>query len=196
MIASKTRSEMVGLWSFLSQTPLIDELLPYKERRLFWQSIQDHIEKDYIDTRASLRGRYIDQEKFIRKVKNAAKAYELGVSLPWTDPKLADYCKNLNDNELFDKNKFLNKVILRKYLSKKLGIDYFAEPKYTFGYNFSKFVTDNIQFIEDLILSNKLFDKKLTSKVYNKAIREKNYGLIYQLFLLIGWHTFSRHIYR
>ena len=81
MIASKTRSEMVGLWSFLSQTPLIDELLPYKERRLFWQSIdQDHIEKDYIDTRASLRGRYIDQEKFIRKVKNAAKAYELGVS--------------------------------------------------------------------------------------------------------------------
>ena len=48
---------------------------------------------------------YIDQEKFIRKIKNACHAYDLTLSLPWTDPDLASFCHNLDDAHLFDKKR-------------------------------------------------------------------------------------------
>jgi asparagine synthase (glutamine-hydrolysing) len=195
MIGSKTRAEMVGLWSFLTSSPLADDLLSYKDRRQFWQLIdKQHSNLDYIDTRASLRGRYIDQEKFIRKIKNAAAAYGLFIALPWTDPELADYCYNLDDLELFDREKLINKLLLRNYLSKKLGIDYFSELKYNFSYDYKRFVDENIDCISDVILSNELFEMSLTRKVYYRAKKVNNYGLIYQLFLLLAWHKFSRYI--
>lgn len=197
MIGSKTRAEMVGMWSFLSGSPLVDELLPYKDRREIWQSVdQQHADLDYIDTRASLRGRFIDQEKFIRKIKNTAFAYGLDLALPWTDSILAEYCHNLDDSELFDRDKLTNKILLRKYLSLKLGIDYFSEPKYTFAYEYPRFVSENIDFVSDVILANKLFDSSLTKKTYSKAVKMKNYGFIYQLFLLLAWHSFSRFVTR
>ena len=195
MIGSKTRSEMVGMWSFLTSSELVDELLPYNVRREFWREIDEKNKSfNYIDLRASMRGRYIDQEKFIRKIKNAASYYGLRLALPWMDKDLTEYCFNLSNDELYDSDSLTNKILIRKYLSKKLDINYFNEPKYTFSYNYSQFVKDNIEFISDLILTNSLFDRKKTSTIFHRALKFKNYGFIYQLFLLLGWHTFSLYI--
>ena len=143
-----------------------------------------------------MRGRYIDQEKFIRKIKNACHAYDLTLSLPWTDPELASFCHNLDDAHLFDKNALKNKLFLRDYLTSKTAIDYTKEPKYAFAYDFKAFVKDNISFVTDVILTNDLIDKTLTKRCFDTAMRQENYGLIYQLFLLLGWHQFSVFVKR
>ncbi|WP_298636699.1 asparagine synthase-related protein [uncultured Thiobacillus sp.] len=197
VIGSKTRSEMVGMWTFLSGSGLVDDLAPYHLRRDYWESVdRNYAEHDYFDLRASLRGRYIDQEKFIRKIKNAAAAYGLKLALPWTASELANYCHNLKDEELFDRGRLMNKIFLRKYLTQKLGIDYFAEKKYTFSYNYKKFVIENSDFVRDLVYSAKLFDQKLIRNYYIGLVKKNNYGAIYQLFLLLGWHQFSRFVMR
>ena len=197
MLGAKTRSEMVGLWSYLSSSPLADALMPYDKRRQAWYELdKQNTASDYLDIRASLRGRYIDQEKFIRKIKNACHAYDLTLSLPWTDPDLASFCHNLDDAHLFDKNALKNKLFLRDYLTSKTAIDYTKEPKYAFAYDFKAFVKDNISFVTDVILTNDLIDKTLTKRCFDTALKQENYGLIYQLFLLLGWHQFSVFVKR
>ena len=197
MFGSKTRCEMAGFWTFLSSSPIIDEISTYNSRRKHWEII-DHInaQLDYLDLRASLRGRYIDQEKFIRKIKNSAAAYGLQWSLPWTNTRLANYCHNLSESELFDRAKLVNKIFIRKYLRDHLDIDFFAEKKNSFAYNFSEFVDANIDLIRDITLSNDLIEAKLTERHLTKALKTGNYGFVYQLFLLLAWYKFSVYIER
>ncbi|ODU31812.1 MAG: hypothetical protein ABS93_00540 [Thiobacillus sp. SCN 62-729] len=102
----------------------------------------------------------------------------------------------MKDEELFDRGRLMNKIFLRKYLTQKLGIDYFAEKKYTFSYNYKKFVIENSDFVRDLVYSAKLFDQKLIRNYYIGLVKKNNYGAIYQLFLLLGWHQFSRFVMR
>ena len=198
MFASKTSLEVTGgLWTFLSGSQLVDDLTAYNNLRRYWQTIdRANANLDYIDARCSFRGRYMGQEKFIRKIKNAAQAYQMKLALPWTYPELADYCYNLRDEDLFDSKTMKEKVFARHYLTNNLGIDFFAEKKNYFAYNFSEFVAANIDLIKDIILSNDLIEAKLTERHLTKALKMGNYGFVYQLFLLLAWHKFSAYIER
>ena len=197
LMGSKTRSEMVGMWSLLSSSRVIDVLMPFKERREFWEEIdQKYSNEDYLDLRAALRGRYIDQEKFIRKIKNATSAYDMHLALPWTNPILANYCHSLSDAELFDRAALKNKMFIRQYLTDKLDIDYFNEKKFTFSYNVERFVIANQTYVRDSIINSELFNKQLLVAEYELLLRQRNYGALYQLFLLLSWHNLSGFIAR
>ena len=198
MFASKTSLEITGgLWTFLSGSKLVDDLAAYNNLRRYWQTLdRANANLDYIDARCSFRGRYMGQEKFIRKIKNAAQAYQMKLALPWTYPELADYCYNLRDEDLFDSKTMKEKVFARHYLTNNLGIDFFAEKKNYFAYNFSAFVAANIDLIKVITLSNDLIEAKLTERHLTKALKTGNYGFVYQLFLLLAWHKFSAYIER
>jgi len=196
-IGSKTRSEMVGFWSFLSHSPLIDELLSFSDRRKVWYEIdRGYRNYDYLDLRAELRGSYIDFEKFIRKVKNAASTYKMALSLPWCDFELASYCHNLKDDDLFSRSKLINKCFLREFLGKKTGIDYFNEPKFTFSYDFSRFVLDNYDFVKYVCLNSNLFKRESVEREFKRFEKFDAYGSIYQLFLISGWFKYSQFVNR
>lgn len=196
-IGSKTRSEMVGFWSFLSHSQLADELTPFSQRRKVWYQIdRAYRGYDYFDLRAELRGSYIDFEKFIRKVKNAASTYRMSLSLPWCDFELANYCHNLRDDDLFDRSELVNKCFLREFLERKTGIDYFREPKRAFSYDFSKFVLDNYEFIKYVCLESNLFERKSLEYEFRHFENNGEYGAIYQLFLISGWFKYSHFINR
>ena len=198
MFASKTSLEVTGgLWTFLSGSKLVDDLVAYDSLRRYWQAVdRANANLDYIDARCSFRGRYMGQEKFIRKIKNAAQAYQMKLALSWTYPELADYCYNLRDEDLFDSRTMKEKVFARHYLTNNLGIDFFAEKKNYFAYNFSEFVAANIDIIKDITLNNDLIEAKLTERYLAKALKAGNYGFVYQLFLLLAWHKFSAYIER
>lgn len=196
-IGTKTRAEMVGFWSFLSASSVVDCISGYEIRRKYWEDLDKRLASlDYLDLRGSLRGRYIDQEKFIRKVKNGARMFDMQLSLPWTESELASYVHNLRDEDLFDKGKLLNKIFLRRFLSRKLSMDYFKEPKYTFAYDYKSFVIDNFDFVRETIENSSLCDKKILIKALKLDTKYQNYGAVYQLFLVSGWYRYSKFIRR
>ena len=109
---------------------------------------------------------------------------------------MASYCHNLSESDLFDRATLVNKIFIRKYLQDHFGIDFFAEKKNYFAYNFSAFVAANIDLIKVITLSNDLIEAKLTERHLTKALKTGNYGFVYQLFLLLAWHKFSAYIER
>jgi asparagine synthase (glutamine-hydrolysing) len=196
-IASRSRDEMPGFWSFLSNSALVNELCSVEARIAYWKGVSPApCSLDYIDLRASLRGRFIDQEKFIRKIKNAATTYGMDLSLPWTDKDLCDYVFHLKESDLFDRNKLINKLFIRRYLGHKLGIDYFKELKRTFSYDYDQFIDANIDVVMEVVGRFDLIDGSVLKKEVSKYYKRKNFGALYQLFLMAGWYAYSEAVDR
>ena len=99
---------------------------------------------DYILMRGEIRGGIIDQEIFIRKVRNFASVSKSNLILPWCDKDITNLFINVSSDKLSNRNIVKNKLMFRKVLPDK--IKNYDDIKKAFAFDLKKF------FLEILIL--------------------------------------------
>lgn len=198
---TRTRAEWTGLFGL---TPLdIDRIYKYDpsvSRYLKRQSVKNI---DYLDFRSSVRGRIIDTEIFMRKVRNFADAFNNNLIFPWADESVVKHFMHMPEKYLIDRNGFRNKVLIRQLLKEKLELDSDKIGKMGYSYNSSVMILNNIKYLSGEILNCELWNKDIIYKYLDLSIaklnkKEKNSsfyaGIIYRLYLISAWHNMCRWI--
>lgn len=196
----KYRAEHTGLFGF----SFADTKSIYSEGMnvaRYWQSRDVNL--DYLDLRASIRGGIIDQEVFLRKVRNFTNAIEANLVLPWASKNVAQYFATMPENYLFDRKLFKNKIILRKILKDRIGLDSDKLGKMGFSYDIASIILKNWDWVMFQIGNCSLWSKKETYKILNnlKYIAENkkinsltSIFLINYILLISFWNNKCKYI--
>jgi len=202
-IATATRVEWVGL-SGLTYGDSRSILNDAVDSHDYWNEIdQQNRHLDYLDLRASMRGVILDQEVFTRKVRNFADITNSNIILPWTNQKVAEYFSSLPEKYLFDRKGLKNKLILRKMLKEKIGLDSDKLGKMAYGFNFYTILMMMKKDVDHEILSCKLWNEKGIKKVLNRLYKkiESNHkstervkALVQRLYLISAWYNKNKYV--
>lgn len=202
-IISLNRVEWTGLVGFMGKdcSLLFNDFESVDE---YWNNLDiDNSNLDYIDLRAKVRGGIIDQEIFMRKVRNFVDINSSNLIFPWADSNVANYFYSLNEKYLFDRKKLRNKVILREILKKRIGLDSDELGKLGFSFNYWKIldlIFDNVRSdILDCSLWNKSNMELILNRLYNRASISNRFSnrakaLIQRLYLISMWHNNNKYI--
>jgi len=204
-IVTATRSEWTGLFGLTyggSKKIFPEAYDVYK----YWK-IEDlkRKELDYFDFRASLRGVVIDQEIFIRKVRNFADVTNSNLILPWTNQMVAKYFSKLPEKYLFSRTEFKNKLILRKILKDKIGLNSDKVGKMFYEFDFFSILMMMKKEVDEEILSCKLWRergiKKVLTNLYKKIDSNHRLNriikvLVQRLYLISAWYNHNRYVKR
>lgn len=169
----------------------------------YWQGLEkDAIKLDYFELRAKIRGGIIDQEIFMRKVRNFADINNANLIFPWADSNVAHYFNTINPKYLYNKKILKNKLILRELLKTKLDLD--SDKLGKLGYTFDYWKIMNLMFnnVKDEILNCNLWDKKgieiIFNRLYKRSIRDDRFSnraksLIQRLYLISAWFNNNKY---
>lgn len=194
--ATRTRVEKVGFSGF--SWPESERIYSKSVNisKLWKQQDKDFRSVDYLDVRSELRGGNIDQEVFMRKVRNFADAYDANLIFPWTNREIANYFSTMPEAELFRRKELRNKLILRKILKNRIGLDSDLLGKMGFSYDFRGVLRDNISWFRHQILKCNLWEPEEIERFVNKLQSqssginrksEMSRKMIYRLFLISIW---------
>jgi asparagine synthase (glutamine-hydrolysing) len=201
-IAGKTRSE----WTGLSGLSFSDTSKIFKKAfdvAYTWKQMDNS--SDYLDFRATIRGRMIDSEMFCRKVRNFADVINANMIFPYTNEKVATYFATMPENYLFDRKKFQNKLIFRAILKKELELDSDKLGKMAFVYDSQSIILQNWEIIIQEIYECAFWDNRGIKSVIERmrnSMDKKNWEagaagrLIYGIYLLSAWLNKNRWIER
>ncbi len=202
-IISLNRVEWIGLVGFMNKDCSLF-FNDFKAVDEYWNNLdRDNSNLDYIDLRSKVRGGIIDQEIFMRKVRNFADINFSNVIFPWADSNLANYFYSLNEKYLFDRKNLRNKVILREILKKRIGLNSDEIGKLGFSFNYWKILDlmfDNVRSnILDCSLWNKSNMESVLNRLYNRASISNRFSnrakaLIQRLYLISMWHNNNKYI--
>jgi len=196
-VSGRSRSEWTGASGF-SFSDVNSMLKDATDVANFWWKLDSN--EDYLDFRASIRGTIIDQEIFIRKVRNFSDSVECNLVLPFTNPEVAAYFAKMSETYLFDRDTLKNKLILRKILKDRIGLDSDALGKMGFSYDSRSIVLQNWEIITEEIYACTLWSKSGLKEVVKRMrarMDGKGWGsgaagrLLYRLYLVSSWHNKS-----
>jgi asparagine synthase (glutamine-hydrolysing) len=172
----------------------------------YWKTTQiESSNLNYLDLRAKIRGGIIDQEIFMRKVRNFGDINNSNVIFPWTDKSVAEYFYNLDNKYLFDDKLLKNKLILRQILNDKLDLDSDKLGKLGYTFDYWKILQMMINDVKEHIIECKLWKKqeieKLFNRLYSRAKKNDRYAnraksLIQRLYLISAWYNNNKYIER
>jgi asparagine synthase (glutamine-hydrolysing) len=157
---------------------------------------------DLFDLKTEILTVNIAHTVHIGKVRNFNNMINGNLIMPFMDEKVASYYKDMPEKYLFDRKTYKNKLIFRKILKEKLGLDSDKIGKKGYSYDSRTFVLKNMKFIEDEILKYEYWDKNEIIKLFNrlkkKAYINKRVGfvssnMIYRLFLISGWINYNKY---
>lgn len=194
----RTRAEWTGLSGF-SNSDCKKLFRTYIDTTPYWKNMDDY--DDYLDFRASVRGRIIDTEVFMRKARNFSDAFSNNIIFPWADQKVAEYFMYMPENYLIDRVGMRNKLILRDLLKYKININSDEVGKRGFPYDLRNMVFNNHDYIIDMVRGCNLWNSErahdfidLISFKSRKSGREGliNTMLVYQLYMISGWYNNCR----
>ena len=198
----RTRSEWTGLGGLSFKDSKI--ILPNANKSSsYW--LRRDTSADYLDFRASVRGQLIDQEIYMRKVRNFTDAFKSNLIFPWTNPKIANYFSQMPEKFLIDRKNLRNKVLLRGILKEEIDLDSDKLGKMGYSYDSKTMVLENLNWIEDEIKNCTYWDDKGVRFWLDQQITHlKQSGLksdkasmyIYKVFLVSSWLNHSRYIAR
>lgn len=200
-IVGRTRSEWTGL-AGLSFSD-VEKILPNAFDVSDYWKLKDNITQDYLDFRASVRGAIIDQEIFTRKVRNFCDSMDSNMILPWASPEVAKYFSQMPAEYLFDDKLLKNKLILRKMLERRVGLDSDVLGKLGFSYDSRSVIVKNWDFIYQEILQATLWNhKELIKVVHRMRSRLGKTGWsgkaasiwIYRLYLISVWYNNNKYL--
>ena len=200
---TNTKLEWMGSFGFSYGESL--EIFPKTKNisSFFANKINENKEMDYFELRASFRGVIMDQEIFMRKVKNFAELTNSNMIFPWTDEKVAKYFSSLPEKYLFDREKLKNKLALRNLLKDKLDLDSDKLGKMGYSFNFTKIIKNMKYEVVEQILSCDIWNKneveKLIKKLFNDVERngkkaKVSASYIQRLYLISGWINFNAYL--
>lgn len=199
--ATNTRAEWCGLlgFSYGDSRKIYPKSIDCSSYWRNWD--QAHAGIDYFDLRAATRGIHLDQEVFIRKVRNFANHTKSNLILPWADQSVVDYIFSIAPDLLFDKVALRNKIVLRELLKGELSLDSDKLGKLGYEFDFFKLLQSNREYVESEVLNCKYWDKEQSAKLLDdlriKSKLHDSRALIHQvlyqrLFLISAWINNNR----
>jgi len=199
-IAGRTRAEWTGL-SGLSYSDTKQLLPDAFDVSKYW--INKDNNQNYLDFRSSIRGVILDQEIFTRKVRNFADSVGGIIILPWANQQVSGYFAKMPEAYLFDRRALKNKLILRKILKDRIGLDSDAMGKLGFSYDSHGVLMNNIENMKNEILSCPLWRSAGVNHVLFRFLSQTNSltrsgsivrNFIYRLYLISSWYNRSRFL--
>ncbi len=191
-----TRCEMAGPWGFTYRDarhifPEARPVFPYWKK-----GDQERKGWDYFDLKADVWGPNLEFELVMRKARNFAEVFGCNLIFPWADEEVAAYCARLPEKYLFDRRRFRNKLLLRKILKERLGLDSDALGKYSYGFDAFTFLQKIPGRVREEILSCPYWNRQGVEEVLNTLMtrierhpvryrRLKN--LVVRLYILSAW---------
>jgi len=157
---------------------------------------------DYLDFRSLIRGGILDQEVFMRKVRNFSDSVRGNVVFPWADPIVAKYFSEIPESYLFDRKKLKNKLILREILKNRLDLDSDKVGKMAFSYDSNEVVLNNWLIISEEIKQCGLWSTSDIMQIMNVFLNKMQLGkrysvflgrLIYRVYLLSAWYNKNKY---
>lgn len=156
---------------------------------------------DLFDFKTSILTPVIAAELHIRKARLFADSISANLILPFANEKITEYFRHLPEKYLFDRRTLKNKLILRKILKSRLGLDSDELGKLAFSYDSRSVVLQNWDEITREIYTCRLWDQVGVTEVVQrlrKRMDGKGWGagaagrLIYRVYLLSCWFNHNR----
>lgn len=157
---------------------------------------------DIYDFKSDL-GTPISSEMFTRKARNFADSIQSNLILPFANQQISEYFGRLPEVHLFDRKNQKNKIIIRKILQERIGLDSDALGKMGYIYDFKTVVDyeweNMVKTIESCALWSSLDMKALINRYLKyrygnsrSALNAKSW--VYRLYLISSWHSKSKYI--
>jgi asparagine synthase (glutamine-hydrolysing) len=196
-----TRSEWAGLSGFSfgdTEKFFTQSNSVYK----YWREEDKKREDwDYFDVRADIWGSMVESDRVIRKSRNLATLSHANLILPWCNSDVAAYFSKIPENLLFDRKHLKNKLLLRKILKERIGLDSDKLGKMAFSFDFFSTLMMMKSEVSQNIINCKLWDKqeiqkRLTYLFNTSNYNSKNRTLIQRLYLISAWYNTNKYIKR
>ena len=145
----------------------------------------------------------IATEMFQRKARNFADSINSNLVLPFANQQVAEYFAKMPEEHLFDRKTLKNKLILRKMLKDRIGLDSDALGKMGFSYDSRSIVLQNWDNIIQEITACPLWNQPGLVNVITRMRNRMNgtgWGagaagrLLYRIYLLSAWHNRNRYV--
>ncbi len=158
---------------------------------------------DLFDFKTSMLTPVVASELHIRKARNFADSINANMVLPFANQQVAEYFAKMPEQYLFDRQTLYNKLILRKILKDRIGLDSDTLGKLGFTYDHQSIVNDNWLHVTDVVSSCEIWDGfaigKFISRVHpylnNNSRRARNAkSWVYRLYLISGWLNSSKYV--
>jgi asparagine synthase (glutamine-hydrolysing) len=172
----------------------------------FWRELSNRRGgMDAIDFKTDVYCSVAYSEIYVRKFRSFADAFDANLILPFANESLVKYFGQLPEECLLDRRSHANKVLLRRLLWRRLGLDSDAIGKKGYTYDNGGFVRRNWSWVRDEILSCALWNSRGIGAVIERLWRSTAGGgrtgiaaerALYRLFLLSGWHNHNQYVRR
>ncbi|PYF79861.1 asparagine synthase (glutamine-hydrolysing) [Marinomonas alcarazii] len=193
-------------WCGMSGLSFADtqKILPNAENVYsYWKEVSQ-LRKDWdlFDFKTSILTPVTASELHIRKARNFADSISSNLVLPFANQQVSEYFAKMPEQHLFDRKAFKNKLILRKILKDRIGLDSDALGKLGFSYDSRSIVLQNwdwmLQEIQQCNLWHQADLTKILGRMRNnmdkkgwqaKAAR----SWIYRLYLISAWYNKNQY---
>jgi len=158
---------------------------------------------DLFDFKTSILTPVTASELHIRKARNFADSIYSNLVLPFANQQIAEYFAKMPEVYLFDRKTLKNKLILRKILKDRIGLDSDELGKMGFSYDSRSIVLQNWDTIIKEIYACTLWHQAGMVKVINrlKNTMQSNHKyaelsgrLIYKVYVLTMWANKNRYL--
>ncbi|RCK54067.1 hypothetical protein TH25_01615 [Thalassospira profundimaris] len=190
---TRSRPEWTGLIGFTHKES--KSIFPESfNTREYWKN-QD-LPQNYFLFRSAVRGKIIDQEIYMRKVRNFGDVYNSNILFPWTDENLISYCMKIPKHLKYDEKNLRNKIFLRNLVNSKTSVDPDKIGKRTYFFEIKRIIKQNENYFSKTIKNCRLFSGRETATIADRLFlnlqrdnRESYFSsiLINQLFLIAKW---------
>jgi len=198
--AGRTRAEWTGLsgLSYFDAKRFLPEAFDVFD---YW--VTKDKKQDYLDFRSSIRGVILDQEVFTRKVRNFSDSVGGNMVLPWANQHVSEYFAKMPEVYLFDRKALKNKLVLRRILKDRIGLDSDLIGKKGWTYDHTGLVMLNFAYIFNTISECSLWSldgvedlkrrlKNMPSSDARKSIILR--GMIYRIFLISMFLNLNKYL--
>ncbi len=190
-----TPAERVGLRGFSYQET--KSIFPEAVDCVDYWIEQSNSRKNWniLDFKSDLKSRYIDNEMYLRKVRNIADVWDANLLLPLTHPKVVELSRARPIEQIVQLNPTRNKVFVRELLKTKMELDSDSIGKYGYAYDYKRVIQENKQWFHSTIMSCTLWQKinmeHLLNRLWKSVEKESSHESrqLYRLALISGWHN-------
>jgi asparagine synthase (glutamine-hydrolysing) len=172
----------------------------------YWNSESKKREDwDLFDFKTDLYATTTISEVHMRKFRNFTDVMEANSLTPFSNETVTKYFAKMPEEYLFDRKSLKNKLILRKILKERLGLDSDAVGKMGWTYDSHSIVIHNWGYLTDEIYACTLWHQpglvKLVNRLRNR-MDGKGWGagasgrLLYRIYLISAWFNYNTFLQR
>ena len=158
---------------------------------------------DMVDFKTDILTTIVAAEVHIRKVRNFADSIHATLILPFANEQVARYFATMPEGYLFNRKQLKNKLILRKILKERIGLDSDEIGKMDFSYDKLIVLQQNWAWVSAEIFNCSLWEFNGVQRIACRLKKESEGkgrnavvagGLLNRIFLLSIWHNKNKYM--